>query len=173
MKAKNDLTRDEVADLIDYDPQTGIFRWRKHRGSSATIKAGREAGRIAAHGYRQIFLKERRYYASRLAWLLVTGEWPQDQMDHANGVKDDDRFENLRPCTQSENMANCRRSKGNTTGFKGVSFVPTHNGPNKYKAGIKKNNKPYFLGWFPTAEVAAAARVGAAAILHGEFARNE
>lgn len=179
MRAKNDLTKEEVEAVVDYDPETGIFLWKRHRGTTATIKAGRIAGRVSPSygrkmgGRRQIFIKGRYLYASRLAWLLVTGDWPSDQLDHINGDVLDDRFANLRECTQSQNMANARRALNNTTGFKGVSFVESQNGPNKFKATIKKDNKSIFLGWYPTAEAASAARNGAAAILHGSFARNE
>lgn len=173
MKAKNDLTKEEVEELIAYDPETGIFTWKRHRGTTATVKAGRVAGRISVGGYRQIFLKGRRYYASRLAWLLMHGKWPDDQLDHRNCDRADDRLSNLRECTQSENMANCRRSRNNSTGFKGVSHAVSRKGSKKFEAKIKKHGKSIFLGWFPTAETAAAARAGAAAILHGPFARNE
>lgn len=173
MKAKNDLTREEVEAVLAYDPETGIFTWKTLRGTANTVRAGRRAGRIAVHGYRQIAIKGRRYYASRLAWLLSHDKWPDEQLDHRNGVKDDDRLANLRECTQSENMANARRARNNTTGFKGISFVASQNGPNKFKATIKVDNEPIFLGWFADAETAYAARVGAAAILHGPFARNE
>lgn len=173
MKAKNDLTKEEVEELVAYDPDTGIFTWKRHRGTTATIKAGRQAGRIAAHGYRQIFLHGRRYYASRLAWLLTHGRWPDDQLDHRNANRSDDRIDNLRECTQSENMANCRRARSNTTGFKGVTYDASQRGTKKFKAQIKKDGQSYFIGWFEDAKSAAAARAGAAAILHGRFARNE
>lgn len=171
MKPKNDISREEVEELIAYDPDTGVFVWKQNRTNG--VKAGREAGRIAINGYRQISLYGRRYYAARLAWLLAHGEWPLEQIDHINCDQADDRLANLRLCSQNENMANCRRGKGNTTGFKGVSYVESHRGAKKFKAYIKKDRKLHFLGWFPDAESAAAARAGAAAILHGPFARNE
>lgn len=173
MRAQNDLTREEVEELVAYDPGTGIFTWKRHRGTTATIKAGREAGQISVAGYRRIFLRGRRYMASRLAWLLSYGCWPDEQVDHINGDRADDRLSNLRECTQSQNMANCRRAKNNTTGFKGVSYVASQTGSNKYKATIKVDNESIFLGWYPDAKSAAAARNGAAALLHGRFARNE
>jgi hypothetical protein len=172
MQAKNDVTKEEVQEFIAYDPETGIFVWKVARPRG--VKAGRRADRDnQAGGYRKVHLNGRYYQASRLAWLLGHGHWPPDQVDHINGDRGDNRLANLRECSQSESMANVRRQKNNTTGFKGVSYVESQNGPNKFKATIKKDNQSIFLGWFKTRKEAFAARMGAAAAVHGRFARNE
>ena len=84
----NDLTRDEVAALLTYDPETGVFRWKVDRGQR--VKVGDIAG-TEFNGYRRIRIKGRAFKAHRLAFLLMTGAMPSDQVDHINGQKDDNR----------------------------------------------------------------------------------
>ena len=98
---------DRLHDVLHYDPLTGVFRWRVARGSRA---AGDVAGGISGAGYRQIGIDGRYYQASRLAWLYTTGEWPDGEIDHKNGVHDDNRWDNLRDVTHTENNQNQRRA---------------------------------------------------------------
>jgi hypothetical protein len=102
----------------------------------------------------------------------VTGEWPKNQIDHRNRNTSDDRFENLRECTQSENKSNSKRYKNNTTGFKGVAYDPSKSRA-RYRATVTKDGKVHHLGWFLTAEDAHKARTEALDALHGDFARYE
>jgi hypothetical protein len=90
--------------LIEYSPETGEFVWKVSPGKNTPI--GSVAGSITSKGYRVIKILGRRLPAARLAWLYVHGEWPPELMDHRNGVRDDDRIANLRPCTNSENGQN-------------------------------------------------------------------
>jgi hypothetical protein len=88
------LTANEVRHLLDYDPATGVFRWRVKPGRR--VAAGAETGCVSNYGYKVIGIKGRVYQASRLAWLYVTGEWPEHDVDHANGDTADNRWDNLR-----------------------------------------------------------------------------
>jgi hypothetical protein len=100
---------------------------------------------------------------------MIYGRWPRKGLDHINGCRDDNRIENLREATQSENMANVPRLKTNKSGVKGVSW---HAGGRKWQAHIQKARKQHYLGLFETLEEAAAAYQEAAHRLHGSFARH-
>lgn len=142
---------------IRFDPGTGELRWPD--GRLAT-------GRPMPIGYLRICAGGRAYYAHRVAWLLVTGQWPCGQIDHANGDRSDNRWASLRIASPTENNANSRRPKNNTTGFKGVTCFR-----GKYRAQIAERRKRVWLGDFETAEAAALAYAAAARRAFGPFAR--
>ncbi|QOZ26170.1 HNH endonuclease [Bradyrhizobium sp. CCBAU 51753] len=96
-----ELTQSDLRDVLDYDPDTGIFRWRV--SPTNRVKAGAVAGWRHKEGYREIRIAGRNYLASRLAIFYVTGEWPAELIKYRNGVRDDDRFANLYQATYSEN----------------------------------------------------------------------
>ncbi len=83
-----------IEDYLRYEPDTGKFYWIKK--PSSRISVGSEAGSIGGKGYRQIGFNGRNYAAHRLAWRLMTGEWPELEVDHINGAKGDNRWDNLR-----------------------------------------------------------------------------
>lgn len=151
------LTAERVRGLLHYEPPTGELTWRVSRGGTA--RAGRVAGRIMpTTGYRQISIDDRRYLAHRLAWLYVYGVWPPDEIDHINGVKDDNRLSNLRLATHKQNKRNTKRQKNNTSGVTGVRY---HKRRKKWVAEIRVNGKNIHLGYFDTLEEAMAARLAA------------
>jgi len=104
-----------------------------------------------------------------LAWLFVHGFDPPQQIDHINGIRDDNRIANLRLATVAENSQNVGKQSNNKSGFKGVHW---HARGKKFRAQIMANGKSKSLGLFHTAAEAAAAYDIAAAELHGEFARR-
>ena len=162
------LTAETVRKLLDYDPETGVFRWRVDR--CGTVKKGSVAGTFNAKGYRQIMVAGKRYYAHRLAWLYVNGEWPPDEVDHVNCDEGDNRIANLRLAVKSENGSNRKKQKNNSSGFKGVSF---HKRIGKFAAQISIYGLDKHLGYFSTAEEAHAAYCAASEKHYGEFARFE
>lgn len=166
------LTKEQIEEDITYDPETGVFRWNRPAGRWERISPGSVAGRCNAEGYRYLHLRGEEYRACRVAWLLMTGEWPKEQIDHRNGNPSDDRFENLRECTQSENKANSRRYKNNSSGFKGVGYDGSKSRA-RYYAKISKDGKVHHIGWYMTAQEAHEARNRALARLHGEFAKEK
>lgn len=168
------LTAEQLRGAVDYEPETGIFRWR-HRLDVANRWNSRYAGKIAgtsgsSHGYCQISIDGSLHLAHRLAYLHTTGEWPINQIDHADGDKTNNRWANLRDANQSENNANQTIRSNNSSGYKGVYW---HVGGKKWKAQIVAGGKHHHIGYFDTAEAAADARAKAADLLHGEFARLE
>ncbi len=169
---KSDLTADFVRSILDYGPQSGEFRWRERANAPKewnTRYAGRIAGTINKDGYRQIKIGHKLYYAHRLAWLVVTGEWPQHEIDHPNDERANNRFADLREATHSQNAHNRGAYGNNTTGFKGVHWEKSRN---RWRASIQKNGKQIMLGRFATIEEARAAYDVAARTMHGAFART-
>jgi len=160
------LTAERLRELLSYDPDTGLFHWRRQKGRAS---AGDKAGRFSfTHGYIDIGIDGCLYRAHRLAWLYIYGKWPTE-MDHINGVRNDNRLVNLRQCTVSENRSNRGASPRNTSGFKGVSKRANDG---KWIAQIKKNGKVTWLGSFDDPAEAHAAYCKAAKVIHGEFART-
>jgi HNH endonuclease/AP2 domain len=160
---KRELTAAYLREILHYNPDTEIWTWRVLKG---TAQAGDVAGSINKRGYTNIQIVGRLYQAHRLAFLYMTGKWPSDQIDHVNIKPSDNRWSNLREATNSQNQANKHAPSTNTSGYKGVSW---HRGDKKWQARIGRNR--CHLGYFNTAEVAAAAYEQAAKVLHGEFAR--
>ena len=173
-RSTNLPTAEEVRAALDYDPFTGVFRWRWRADVLPWINtrcAGKVAGsldrRSRTNIYITIRLNGRLYLAHRLAWVWMTGEWPDGDLDHENTDGTDNRFINLRPATRTQNNGNQRLSRANTTGLKGVSPLP--NG--RYQAQIAYQGKNHRLGHFDSPEEAHDAYCYAAVRLFGEFAR--
>lgn len=162
------LTAERLRELLAYDTETGVFRWRARPSRWSRIRAGNVAGCVKNAGYREVGLDSCRYRAHRLAWLYVTGEWPASGLDHENLNKDDNRWANLRPATVSQNGANRRLCSINTSGFKGVNWDKQ---TRKWRSTIMVNGKTLYLGRFDLAEDAHAAYAEAADKYFGEFAR--
>lgn len=156
-----------IKELLRYDPITGAFAWLVDRRGAM---AGDRAGTKNPSGYLEISIKGTKYRAHRLAWLFMTGQQPPECLDHINGIKDDNRWSNLREATVSQNVINSKVSTRNKVGLKGVSLVPSQN--DIWCARIRHEGKLIYLGCFSTPELAHAAYCEAACRLHGEFANS-
>jgi hypothetical protein len=165
---KPELTQERLREILDYDPDTGEFRWRVRKRTS--LRAGEIAGCRAGSAHWCIGIDGRTYRANQLAWLYVKGEWGRPVVDHRDGNPLNNRWSNLRLSSYSNNVANQSRKQSNTSGFKGVHRDRRRG---KWIAQIKKNGRQYWLGRFETAEQAHAAYVAKAHELFGEFARAE
>lgn len=160
------LTQDRLKELLHYDPDTGVWRWRVSRGR---VIPGEKAGRTDANGYVGIRVERELYYAHRLAWVYMTGEWPLNQIDHINMDRADNRWCNLRAATVSQQRMNRRRQTNNRSGHKGVYW---HKAAQKWVAEVNADGKKHYLGLFECPELAALVCSEHTAKYHGAFART-
>ena len=160
------LTQTRLKELLHYDPETGVFTWLV--ASNRRVKFGEAAGSFTCKGYISIKHSHSCYQAHRLAWLYMTGSWPQEQIDHIDLCKSNNKWANLRAATNAQNQHNTQKPKHNKSGFKGV-YLATDRG--KYRASITVLGTKIGLGQFNTPEEAHTAYCAAATIHHKEFVR--
>lgn len=162
LMSKKSLTASRLRELLDYDPVTGVFRWKPQKDKPRKWNSrwsGKIAGWAATTGYWMVSIDRRDYIASRLAWLHMTGEWPLLFLDHKDGNRTNNRIENLRPATKAENAQNLKVFKNNTSGFHGVHRSGRRTMP--WKSEICTNGRRIHLGRFKTPEEAHAAYLSA------------
>jgi len=152
--------------ILDYNPETGIFIWKINKGNNQ-VKTGQIAGFKHHKGYWCIGIDGKPYQAHILAWFYIYGEWPNKQIDHKHNIKDDNRINELRLATQSQNSANRSKTKNNKSGYKGVRWHKQHK---KWYAEIMKDYKRYFIGLFNDPIEAAKAYDKKALELFGKYA---
>ncbi|HEY9878155.1 MAG TPA: HNH endonuclease [Leptolyngbyaceae cyanobacterium] len=153
-----------VNQLVTYDPATGEFARRD----------GKKATRRTKKGYLQLVLKDPETgekftcYAHRLAWLLVTGDDPGVmQVDHRDRDKENNRFDNLRLATPSQNSQNVGLRRSNKSGVIGVCWDDV---AKQWQANIRVDGRQINLGSSPQKEVAISFRREAERFYYGEFA---
>ena len=159
------LTQEFLKEHFEY--RDGHLWWVKPR--SNRVKIGQQFGRCT-NGYRQGKLKGKNCYEHRLIWLYYHGIWPKDQIDHINGIKNDNRIENLRECTVQQNQFNIKSVSGSSSKYKGVSWNKQRK---KWVAGHKYKGKRYDLGRYETEEEAAEAYREATENLHKDYANYD
>ncbi len=159
---KHELTAEQLRAALDYEPNSGIFRWRERYTNS--VKVGDVAGCLHSKGYVHIWIRSAPHYAHRLAWLYVHGEWPRMAIDHINGDKADNRIANLRLATPTLNQQNMRKAgKFSSTGLLGAQVCRF---TGLYRARIRVDGRPVEIGRFRTAIEAHEAYVAAKRRLH-------
>jgi hypothetical protein len=159
------LTVEGLRELFVYCPETGQFKVKAPR-RWVRKPVGSVIGSIGANGYIVIRIYGQLYRAHRLAWFYTHGCWPAEHIDHINGDRSDNRLANLREASVSQNLGNAKRSKNNTSGFKGVC----RGRGDKWRATICVNGKRRKIGSFSTPEEAHKAYCAAATEKRGEFA---
>ena len=147
----NEVTVERVRELLLYDPETGKFTWKVHRGTSGKANAGDIAGCVMNKGYVRIKIDMKPYLAHRIAWLYMTGEWPVDMIDHINRIRTDNRWCNLREADAFINQ----RNANHRTGKSGIRGVREYNG--KFIANIRAGDDVLYLGCFMSERDAIAA----------------
>jgi len=156
------ITQDRLKELLDYDPDTGIFVWKTRTSNS--VRVGDVAGCSDGCGYTVIKVDKRLYRGHRLAWLYIHGTMPDDELDHINGDGMDNRIANLRQVTRRQNMQNLRSGhRDSTSRYLGVSWNPRDS---NWRAVIVTNGRKQHLGHFKIEEDARDAYLAAKAILH-------
>jgi hypothetical protein len=157
-KYRTDLTAERLKELLSYDPDTGVFRREKTNqkklvGSVAGCKNG-------VSGYRVVRVADSLYLEHRLAWLYV---WPVDQIDHINGIRDDNRIVNLREASATENMQNYALRRDNSSGHQGVCW---NKSAKKWHVQVRSPDGKNHVGYFDSLDAAVEARAKAKAERH-------
>lgn len=155
--ANTKLTPERLRQLLNYDPQTGVFT---HACRKKRVRLGSVAGTLEVKGYWKHRIDGETHRGHRLAWLYFYGEWPAGHIDHINGNRSDNRIANLRDVTALENRQNIRKANS-ATGFLGVYKLR-----DKFVALIGHQYKNIRLGAFDTAEEAHEAYLTAKRRLH-------
>ena len=170
MKARDDaeLRSDNVLDYVTYNQDTGIFSWKGR--ASLSVPIGGVVGSKTKSGYVEARIGGRRYLLHRLAWFVVHGEWPNGEIDHINGIRDDNRIDNLRVATFCNNQQNKGVRVDNTSGVKGVCWDKWSK---SWKARVSSNGVLVYEGRFKNIDDANAAVERARIEHHGKFARKD
>ena len=167
MSKMKKLTQEYLKECLMYEPDTGIFTWKKRplnhfknsRGCNSfnSKLSGKMAGRISHYGYIEIGLMKFLYKAHRLAFLYMEGYTPENEIDHKDGNRSNNIWSNLREVSHQCNMQNQKLSKKNTSGIAGVFFNKRYN-KCKWVVNIKISQKNKCIGRFEKLEDAAMAR---------------
>lgn len=169
--ANKGLSSSYLKAILDYS-DTGSFAWKWRSDVENKVNGrffGRNAGHTAVNGYVHVRINGRLYRAHRLAWLWTTGEWPSGLLDHVNGDPTDNRFENLRLATDSQNGANRGPNKNNKVNLKGVCWAKRER---RWRATITVQRKQSCLGYYTCPAAAHFAYIIAADRCFGEFSRS-
>lgn len=161
MKSNKEITQERLKEVLEYNPETGIFIWIAKTSPASRIKVGEVAGNLQPNGRWYIMIDGKTRLAHRLAWLYMRGNVPSGEqpfIDHIDGNPLNNIFSNLRPCSNSENQRNTRKPRRNTSGFKGVSY---HKLTGKFCAYVTNplTCKKQHLGLYTTPEEASLAHI--------------
>jgi hypothetical protein len=157
------LTHARLLEVLSYDAATGVFR--RLVKTAISVRVGEIAGGFDSHGYLRIRIDGRLYKAAHLALFYVNGAWPEQDVDHKDGVRSNDAFTNLRDVPRRVNAQNQRRAQASnkSSGLLGVSWCG-----GKWTAQIRVDRKKKHLGRFDTANAAHLAYLQAKKTLHPE-----
>ena len=156
------LTREYLTSLFEY--RDGALYRRLSRGPQ---HAGARAGTKTKKGYIRVRIDGVFYMEHRLVFFLFHGRWPE-MTDHVNGIRDDNRIENLRECTAAENAYNAK-GKGERGLPKGVHY---HKKRKRYVAYVSRNGKRVNVGEYKDAATAISAVAAKREELHGHFTKH-
>jgi hypothetical protein len=162
IKAKK-ISREIIEERFEYN-EGGYLTWKY--SPRYGIKPGDRAGFTDSNGYRMIRINRKSYKEHRLIWVLLNGSL-ENYIDHIDGNTENNKIENLRECSHSENHANVSRRSTNTSGFKGVFKIS-----NRWIAKIMHSGKTHYLGIFKSPEDAASEYDRAAVNFFGRYAKT-
>lgn len=158
-----ELTQQQVRKLLDYDPVTGKVTHLVNRPPFGL--AGEPAGWVNSRGYFRVSIEGLDLPGHKVIWLWMTGTYPVGDIDHEDRNRSNNKWDNLRLATRSQNLTNQGKKPNNRSGFKGVSSRG-----NSHTARVRIGGKPKIIGSFPSAKEAATAYDIAAVASYGEFA---
>lgn len=156
-------TQQQLMDLLHYDPKTGLFTHKQTRGKG---KSGEVAGSLSRYGYIDIRLLNRLFKAHQLAFLYMTGSFPEPPLtpDHINGNRTDNRWCNLRLANHHEQTWNSTRHRRNKSGLKGAWPCKT---TGRWISMLQDGSRRIWLGRFDTAQEAHEAWIKKATEIRG------
>jgi hypothetical protein len=167
--AKNDLTAARLREILNYNPDTGVFTWRvkPHKNASSVVVGG-VAGNVDDQGYIRIYIGRFAHKAHRLAWMYVTGEPASSILDHINGDRTDNRFDNLRLATRSLNNQNRKYQSRSKRTSLGVFLTKKGDFTARISVTICGRKLSIHLGTYATEKEAFDIYAGAKSLLHPE-----
>jgi hypothetical protein len=151
--------------LTDFTYRDGNLYWNVNR---SRMKVGDLAGAIDNKGYRVVSWNSKSYKVHRLIFMMFYGYVPKF-IDHIDADPSNNRIENLRPTTTSQNLCNTRIRVNNTSGVKGVSW---HKPTSKWQVKISIDGKDTHLGLYDSIDQAKQIADAARVKHHGDFARH-
>lgn len=154
----NSIPLSQLREAVDCDVASGKFTWRNRRNLPHKVNsrfAGKSAFETNSKGYRVATINGKKILAHRAVWAFAYGSWPKLELDHINGDRSDNRIENLRAVTFSENHKNTKMKRSNTSGYNGVSIIKE---TGRWRARAKVNGQIINLGVYSCATAAAVAR---------------
>ena len=160
------ITKQLALESLSYEHETGWLTWVK-KASDKTAVGSRAGWQRSPNGYRQVGFMGETIYEHRLVWLIVTGAFPEFQIDHRNGIKDDNRFANLRAASSTQNLANIGAKRDNTSGAKNVHWCNTRK---RWIVKVKRSGRTHYVGAYVDYAVAVAAAAASRLQVHGDFA---
>ena len=153
VEEKEMIDQETVKKLFHYDAESGMLLWRN--GNSRNVKPWQEATSSNGHGYYNVKIDGKSYLVHRLIWLYVHGNFPEQDIDHKNRVRNDNRLCNLRDVSRTDNAQNISLPSHNKSGHIGVSWYAKQN---KWTVYVKVNKKNKWLGYYKNLDDAVAAR---------------
>ena len=148
-----DLTQEKLHELFSYDRETGDFSWRVRK--SRNVKVGVPINSNNGKGYKAVKIDGKTYLVHRLVWMYVYGKFPENDIDHKNRIRSDNRLVNLREASRSDNCQNISIPSHNKSGHVGVTWIKSHKSWTVY---IKVERKNKWLGYYKDLNDAIAAR---------------
>ena len=153
----------ELADMFDYNKETGLLTWKDSEKVKVQFR-NKRAGTAKKGGYIFVSIRGKLFAAHRIILALVGGRWPPEFVDHVDGNTSNNSLSNLREATPLVNSQNVRRpNKANTTGYMGVTL---NKQAGKYQAAIGHMGKVIYLGLYSTAAEAHEAYIAKKRELH-------
>jgi hypothetical protein len=156
----------KIEDAVELNFETGELTWKIRVNPSVQI--GQVLGTKHGRGYKFFRLNKQFYFCHKVVWFLAYGKWPEGEVDHINGVKDDNRPENLRDVTHRQNMQNKKSQTNSTSIYKGVHW---HRASKKWRSVIWDGHRKIHVGLFEGEKEAALAYDGVAREVFGSYAR--
>jgi hypothetical protein len=157
------LSQDLLHELFEY--RDGMLFWKIARPH---VVVGQKAGHISDRGYQRVVINNKMYKAHRIIFLMHKGYLPIE-IDHIDGDKLNNKIENLRPATRSQNLLNKKKPSSNTSGVKGVSWCAERN---KWEVQMYVDGKKKYVGRFESLDVAKSMAMAFREKHHGEFANH-